>query len=46
MKYNQPTTEVVNLMTARLMDGLVVSINPGGGGGGEAGAPRRGDLIP
>ena len=43
--YNQPTTEVVDLKTAGLMQGLVVSVNEGGGGNGTAGAPRRGDVI-
>ena len=46
--YNQPTTEVINLKTASLMDGLVVSpgkvTDPASPPG--VGAPGRGDLIP
>ena len=40
--YQQPQTEMSGIQTAMLM--LVVSEM--GGGSGEAGMPRRGDIIP
>ena len=43
--YNKPTTEIMDLKGESLMGDLTVSTNPGGGGGGTAGAPRRGDII-
>lgn len=49
MKYNQPTTEVMDLKTTSLMQDLVVSFGNGGGGGSTpppVGAPRRGEIIP
>ena len=48
-QYNQPATEVFDLKSDALMQGLglVMSPNPGGGGGGKTEAPaRRGTLIP
>ena len=42
--YKKPIIEVTAVDTERMMQDLNVSIN-GGGGGGEAGAPRRGDII-
>jgi len=45
MKYNQPKTEVTNLKTASLMDGLVVSFG-NSSGNPEVHAPSRGDFIP
>ena len=44
--YKKPMTEVTNLKTASLMQGIVVSVNEGGGGGGTAGMPKRGEVIP
>jgi hypothetical protein len=44
--YNQPQTEVSFVNTERMMQDMLVSVNPGGGGG-TAGAPgRKGDIIP
>jgi len=45
--YNQPITEVAAFETERLMDGLIVSTNGTGGGGGVAHAPAApgGDII-
>jgi hypothetical protein len=43
--YNKPNTEIMDLKGESLMDGLTVSTNPGGGGGGSAHAPARGDII-
>ena len=44
--YNKPNTEILDLKGESLMDGLIVSTNPGGNGGGTAGAPaRRGEII-
>ena len=46
--YKKPTTEVMNLQTARLMDQVVVS--PGSvtdpSNPPQVNAPKRGDLIP
>ena len=42
-KYIKPTTETQEIRVENLM--LNVSVNPIGGGG-TAGAPRRGDRIP
>ena len=39
--YIQPTTETLVVNTEYIMEGAVISINPGGGGGGTAGAPAR-----
>ncbi len=44
--YNQPKTEIALFRTETLLQGLTVSTNPSGGGGGSAHAPRRGDIIP
>ena len=48
--YKKPITEVAAVDTERLMDGLIISINTGsstsGGGGGTAGMPKRGEIIP
>ena len=44
--YNQPATEVVNLKTARLMDGLTVSLGGNPPDEGSAHAPKKGDRIP
>jgi hypothetical protein len=44
--YSKPNTEILDLKGESLMDGLIVSTNPGGNGGGTAGAPaRRGEII-
>ena len=43
--YNKPNTEIMDLKGESLMDGLTVSTNPGGGGGGSAHAPAHGDII-
>jgi hypothetical protein len=44
--YKKPITEVTAVDTERLMDGLTVSTNTGGGGGGVAHAPAApGDII-
>lgn len=43
--YKQPTTEIMSVNTERMMDDLIVSVNPGGGGGGTAGMPRKGTPI-
>ena len=45
--YNKPITEISAFETERMMDGLTVSTNPGGGGGGVAHAPAAtgGDII-
>ena len=42
--YKQPTTEVLAVQTARMMQDVTVSTNAGGGGG-QAHAPKRGDII-
>ena len=42
--YKKPIIEVTAVDTERMMQDLNVSIN-GGGGGGVAGAPYRGDII-
>ena len=39
--YKQPETEITAVNTQRMMEGQNVSVNEGGGGGGEAGAPAR-----
>ena len=39
--YIQPATEITVVNMEYIMNGAVVSINPGGGGGGTAGAPAR-----
>ena len=45
--YNQPSTEVLLVNTENMMQGVLnVSVNNGGHGGGVAGAPGRGDIIP
>ena len=45
--YNQPNVEVLEINSGELMQGLTVSVNSGGGGGGTAGMPsRKGDIIP
>ena len=45
--YNQPNVEVLEIISSELMQGIVVSVNSSGGGGGTAGAPaRKGDIIP
>lgn len=44
--YNQPKTEIALFQTEALLQGLIVSTNPSGGGGGSAHAPRRGEIIP
>jgi len=44
--YNQPQTEIALFRTETLLQGLIVSTNPSGGGGGSAHAPRRGEIIP
>lgn len=44
--YNQPNVEVLEINSGELMQGLTVSVNGSGGGGGVAGAPgRKGDII-
>ena len=43
--YKQPEIEITSVNTERMMNGAIVSINPGGGGGGVAGAPRKGTPI-
>ena len=44
--YKQPEIEITSVNTERMMNGAIVSIN-GGGGGGVAGAPgRKGEIIP
>ena len=42
--YKKPITEVTAVDTEHMMQDLNVSIN-GGGGGGVAGMPKRGDII-
>ena len=42
--YKQPMTEITAVDTERMMQDITVSIN-GGGGGGVAGAPRKGTPI-
>lgn len=45
--YIQPSVEVLEINSGELMQGLTVSVNSGGGGGGTAGMPgRKGDIIP
>ena len=44
--YNQPKTEIALFRTETLLQGLIVSTKPSGGGGGSAHAPRRGEIIP
>ena len=45
--YNQPNVESLEINSAELMQGLTVSVNGSGGGGGTAGMPgRKGDIIP
>lgn len=44
--YNQPAMEIASFLTERMMQDMTASVNEGGGGGGTAGAPRRGSLIP
>ena len=39
--YNNPKTEVLPVNTEHVMQGLIVSVNEGGGGQGVAGAPQR-----
>jgi hypothetical protein len=39
--YNNPKTEVLPVHTEHVMQGLIVSVNEGGQGGGTAGAPAR-----
>lgn len=43
--YKKPTTDVMDIKTESLMQGIVVSVNESGHGGGTAGMPRRGDVI-
>ena len=42
--YKEPKTEILSVNTQRMMQDIDVSIN-GGGGGGTAGMPRRGEVI-
>ena len=45
--YNQPNVEVLEINSSALMQGITVSVNSGGHGGGVSGAPgRKGDIIP
>lgn len=45
--YIQPSVEILEINSAELMQGITVSVNNSGGGGGTAGMPgRKGDIIP
>ena len=44
--YKKPITEISAFEAESMMQGLIMSPNPGGGGSGKTEAPRRGDLIP
>ena len=46
--YNQPKTEIFDVRTDQLLQGLNVSVNGSGtpGGGGGMHAPKKGDIIP
>ena len=44
--YNQPQTEVSFVNTERMMQDMLVSVTPQGGGGTAAAPGHKGDIIP
>ena len=43
--YKNPKTEIMAVNTEYMMQDATVSVNQGGGGGGTAHAPARGEVI-
>ena len=43
--YKNPKTEIMTVNTEYMMQDATVAVNTGGGGGGTAHAPARGEVI-